>query len=111
MFGEEQDLLDDDSKMKLMPMRFASISPDDNQLKIWEYYKESLNEKHKLPAGDFGRWVTDVAWCQILGVTSNVIATSADDGSVTIWKEAVDMNSWTPKRFEVGSPAWRISWS
>ena len=86
----EQDVLQvDESDLKLNQMRLATVSGDDNELRIWNYKNESLEfvRSHKVAMRDNSRsWVTDVSWSQSLGIHEDMIAVSTESGEVQIFR-------------------------
>ncbi len=65
-----------------------SPSPQDGAVYIWTQAKAN-SEWDKVLLSDFGTTVWRVSW----SVTGNVLAVSAANNKVTLWKQAID-GSW-----------------
>jgi len=92
--------------MALPPKRFVSAGCD-RKIKFW-LCKESKYEitKEILAHDD---WVRDVAWCNNIGLVTDVVASCSEDQKVKVWKR--DKDEWIPREININTPAWKVSWS
>ena len=57
-------------------------------------------------------WVRDVAWAPGSGISSNLLASCSDDGTVCIWRQSTPGGDWTAEVLPpFPAPVWRVSWS
>lgn len=95
------------------PMRFVSGGCD-NQAKIWTRSNGQWTEANTLKDAVIGmhsNWVRDVAWAPSLGLTTNTIASCAEDQSVILWKESPQGEWSASEKLRFDSKVWRVSWS
>ena len=84
----------------------------DNTAKIWEL-DEAAGEWKQVGSDLAGHsnWVRDAAWAPNLGLPRNTIATASEDGTVRVWTEG-EGGEWAGQELcQLGTPAWRVSWS
>ena len=58
-------------------------------------------------------WVRDVAWCNNIGLSCDMIASCSEDGQAVVWKSKKE-GGWNtePKTLVKGAiPVWKVSWS
>lgn len=91
------------------PLKFVTGSCD-NKVRVWQRQGEQwvateLEERHS-------DWVRDVAWAPSTGLSSTMIASCSEDGSVVIWSHSE--GEWSARRLSeqnFDAPVWRVSWS
>ena len=58
--------------------------------------------------------MTDVAWCRSVGVQQDLIAMSAENNQVIIWRSSDPKGNWAFDKvyvIDTDSPAWCVNWS
>lgn len=81
----------------------------DGKVSLWTFKN---GEFTRTPMGDHSDWVRDVAWCNNIGLVSDVVASCSEDNKVKIWRREVGREEWTLKQqIDLGVPAWKVSWS
>ncbi len=80
MFGSDMNSED----FKLPKKRLVSGGID-SELKVWEDM-DSNEFKVINTLKKHSGWVRDVAWCNNIGLTQNIIASCSEDGKALIWK-------------------------
>lgn len=91
--------------------KFASGGCD-NTVKIWKFVDGSWKMDCYPPLLKHTDWVRDVAWAPNLGLPKSTIASASQDGTVIIWTQKKEGDTWQPlvlHDFKV--PVWRASWS
>jgi protein transport protein SEC13 len=63
--------------------------------------------------GTHDDWVRDVAWCDSIGLQSDMIASCSEDKSCKVWKQDKADGSWSEQKitFKEQVPLWKVSWS
>jgi len=102
--------------MNLAVPRLATVSGDDNMIKIWEIVAEKASEITSVKAiNKEGNFLTDVAWSRCLGSPDDVLASSSEQEGVSIWKIEFqpDQRSMLKRieEIEKNTAVWRVNWS
>eukprot|EP01087_Luapelamoeba_hula_P011115 TRINITY_DN2993_c4_g1_i1.p1 TRINITY_DN2993_c4_g1~~TRINITY_DN2993_c4_g1_i1.p1 ORF type:complete len:362 (-),score=31.79 TRINITY_DN2993_c4_g1_i1:118-1089(-) len=91
--------------------RFASAGCD-NLVKIWKFSTAENQWKCDDTLKGHKDWVRDVAWCPSIGLTSSVVASCSQDGTVIIWTQDDPTKPWEPKELpKFNDVVWKLSWS
>jgi len=85
----------------------------DGKIKFW-YFKENkfVITKEILAHDD---WIRDVTWSNNIGLMQDIVASCSEDQTVKIWRRTAladpTKDEWTAKEINIGTPAWKVSWS
>ncbi len=81
----------------------------DHLIKVWENAEGNNFAELKTLKHHTG-WVRDVAWCNNIGLATDMIASCSEDGKALVWKSTKD--GWEHKVLTSGAiPVWKVSWS
>lgn len=112
VFQSPQDnLMLDKVVQDLLPLRFVTLSQDDQTFKYWEFSDgDYLNRETVKVEEAKGSWVTDIAWNSSVGSITQTLAVSTQNNTVVIYK--IDQGKWNKtKSFDTNLPAWKLNWS
>ena len=70
-----------------MGKRFVSTA-EDKKIYLWEF-REGDQVEHK-EVGGHDDQVSDVAWCNNIGLLEDMVASCSDDKTLKIWKKSAD---------------------
>jgi len=58
-----------------------------------------------------GSWLTDLAWSQVVGSPTEMIAVSCQNGKVIVFKKNNGVWEQSGKTIETNKSAWKLNWS
>lgn len=79
---------------------------------MWELPDGQDEPKFKT-IGQHNDWVRDVAWCNNIGLQTEMIASCSEDKTAKVWKNNGEKGEWTSKQINLDEdvPFWKVSWS
>jgi len=96
------------------PRRLVS-GGSDKLVKVWAYSDVSARWAEEEVLRGHNDWVRDVAWAPSIGLPAQIIASCAQDCTVTIWTQETDnppASTWVAKPLnKFADVVWRVSWS
>jgi len=84
LFEDERKI--ENKTLNIAVLRFATVSSDDNHLRVWSIKGEVISELASAKAAGDDDFVSDVAWDRSLGTESDVIAISTELTGVEVFK-------------------------
>ena len=81
----------------------------DCKVRIFQEKEENSGEFESVAEMDHDDWVRDVAWCNNIGATYDLIASCDESNKLKIWRKDQDWTMW--QEIELQAPVWKCSWS